>query len=55
MGSGGFFVQSEQFIKEHGGKLGNVSIYGQEYNHTTWQLGGFSERLYRVRKQKRGF
>ena len=38
MGSGGFFVQSEQFIKEHGGKLGNVSIYGQEYNHTTWQL-----------------
>jgi type I restriction-modification system DNA methylase subunit len=36
MGSGGFFVQGERFIKEHGGKLGNVSIYGQEYNHTTW-------------------
>jgi type I restriction enzyme M protein len=42
MGSGGFFVQSEQFIKEHGGKLGNVSIYGQEYNHTTWQLAAMN-------------
>jgi type I restriction enzyme M protein len=42
MGSGGFFVQSEEFIKEHGGKLGNVSIYGQEYNHTTWQLAAMN-------------
>lgn len=42
MGSGGFFVQSEQFIKERGGKLGNVSIYGQEYNHTTWQLAAMN-------------
>ncbi|OKY77007.1 MAG: restriction endonuclease subunit M [Desulfobulbaceae bacterium DB1] len=42
MGSGGFFVQSEQFIKEHGGRLGNVSIYGQEYNHTTWQLAAMN-------------
>lgn len=42
MGSGGFFVQSESFIKEHGGKLGNVSIYGQEYNHTTWQLAAMN-------------
>ena len=42
MGSGGFFVQSERFIKAHGGKLGNVSIYGQEYNHTTWQLAAMN-------------
>jgi type I restriction enzyme M protein len=42
MGSGGFFVQSEKFIKQHGGKLGNVSIYGQEYNHTTWQLAAMN-------------
>ncbi len=42
MGSGGFFVQSEQFIKGHGGKIGNVSIYGQEYNHTTWQLAAMN-------------
>lgn len=42
MGSGGFFVQSERFIKIHGGKIGNVSIYGQEYNHTTWQLAAMN-------------
>jgi type I restriction enzyme M protein len=42
MGSGGFFVQSERFIKEHGGRLGNVSIYGQEYNYTTWQLAAMN-------------
>ena len=42
MGSGGFFVQSERFIQKHGGKLGNVSIYGQEYNHTTWQLAAMN-------------
>jgi type I restriction enzyme M protein len=36
MGSGGFFVQSEHFISEHQGRIGDVSIYGQEYNHTTW-------------------
>jgi type I restriction enzyme M protein len=42
MGSGGFFVQSEKFITEHGGKIGDVSIYGQEYNHTTWQLAAMN-------------
>ncbi|HFE8880720.1 SAM-dependent DNA methyltransferase [Pseudomonas aeruginosa] len=31
-GSGGMFVQSEKFIEAHGGKLGDVSIYGQESN-----------------------
>lgn len=37
-GSGGMFVQSEEFIKEHGGRIGDVSIYGQESNPTTWRL-----------------
>lgn len=37
-GSGGMFVQSEQFVLAHGGKIGDVSIYGQESNHTTWRL-----------------
>jgi len=37
-GSGGMFVQSEKFIKEHNGKIGNLSIYGQESNYTTWRL-----------------
>ena len=42
MGSGGFFVQSEKFIGEHQGKIGDVSIYGQEANHTTWQLAAMN-------------
>ncbi|MBW7996822.1 MAG: SAM-dependent DNA methyltransferase [Candidatus Glassbacteria bacterium] len=37
-GSGGMFVQSEKFIEEHGGRLGDIAIYGQEMNHTTWRL-----------------
>ncbi|MEM3473637.1 MAG: class I SAM-dependent DNA methyltransferase [archaeon] len=37
-GSGGMFVQSEEFIKAHGGKLTSISIYGQESNPTTWKL-----------------
>lgn len=42
MGSGGFFVQSDNFIRAHQGKIGDVSIYGQEYNHTTWQLAAMN-------------
>ncbi len=37
-GSGGMFVQSEKFIEKHGGKVGDISIYGQESNPTTWRL-----------------
>jgi len=32
------FVQSEEFIRAHGGKIGELSIYGQESNPTTWKL-----------------
>jgi len=42
MGSGGFFVSSERFIEEHGGKLGNLSVYGQESNPTTWRLAAMN-------------
>ncbi|OGT69967.1 MAG: restriction endonuclease subunit M [Gammaproteobacteria bacterium RIFCSPLOWO2_02_FULL_57_10] len=42
MGSGGFFVQSEHFISAHKGRIGDVSIYGQEANHTTWQLAAMN-------------
>lgn len=37
-GSGGMFVQSEHFIQAHGGKIGQISVYGQESNYTTWRL-----------------
>lgn len=37
-GSGGMFVSSEKFIEAHAGRLGDISIYGQESNYTTWRL-----------------
>ena len=37
-GSSGMFVQSEEFIRAHGGRIGDISIYGQESNPTTWRL-----------------
>ena len=44
-GSSGMFVQSVEFIRAHatgngnGGKArGDISVYGQESNHTTWRL-----------------
>lgn len=37
-GSGGMFVQSEKFVQAHGGRIGDLSIYGQESNPTTWKL-----------------
>jgi type I restriction enzyme M protein len=47
MGSGGFFVQSEEFIAQHGGKVANgkagqISVYGQESNPTTWKLAAMN-------------
>ena len=37
-GSGGMFVQSEKFIKEHSGNRGTISVYGQESNSDTWKM-----------------
>jgi type I restriction enzyme M protein len=47
MGSGGFFIQSEEFIAQHGGKVvndktGQISVYGQESNPTTWKLAAMN-------------
>ena len=41
-GSGGMFVQSEKFIAAHGGRTGDVAIYGQESNPTTWRLAAMN-------------
>ncbi|MBX2912670.1 MAG: SAM-dependent DNA methyltransferase [Cyclobacteriaceae bacterium] len=37
-GSGGMFVQSEEFVTNHQGRINDISIYGQESNQTTWRL-----------------
>ena len=36
-GSGGMFVQSEKFLEAHGGKIGDIAVYGQESNPTTYK------------------
>lgn len=37
-GSGGMFVQSEKFVEAHGGRIGDLSVYGQESNSNTWKM-----------------
>ena len=37
-GSGGMFVQSAKFLKSHQKELDNISIYGQEFNTSTWKM-----------------
>jgi len=37
-GSGGMFIQSEKFVEEHQGRIGDIAVYGQESNYTTWRL-----------------
>ncbi len=37
-GSGGMFVQSERFVREHQGNIKHLSIFGQESNPTTLRL-----------------
>lgn len=37
-GSGGMFVHSEKFVRNHQGNVNDISIYGQESNLTTWRL-----------------
>lgn len=50
MGSGGFFVQSEEFIEAHATERHylaeeqkkKISVYGQESNPTTWRLAAMN-------------
>jgi type I restriction enzyme M protein len=37
-GSGGMFVQSLKFIEAHNGRRDQITVYGQESNHTTWRM-----------------
>lgn len=41
-GSGGMFVHSSKFVREHGGKTDDIVVYGQELTNTTWKLASMS-------------
>lgn len=47
-GSGGMFVQSEKFVVEHSGRKGELSVYGQESNNTTWKLCKMNMAIRRI-------
>jgi len=47
-GSGGMFVQSEKFIEAHGGRVGDISVYGQESNSTTWRLSKMNMAIRKI-------
>jgi type I restriction-modification system DNA methylase subunit len=53
-GSGGMFVQSEKFVEAHGGKLGDISIYGQESNATTRRLAVMNLARFLTRNKNDG-
>ena len=42
IGSAGMVVQSEKFMESHGGERGDISVYGQEYTHTTWKMAAMN-------------
>ena len=48
-GSGGMFVQSERFVKAHGGKGDDILVYGQESNPTTWRLCKMNLAMHGIR------
>ena len=47
-GSGGMFVQSRRFVEAHGGRVGDISIYGQESNPTTWRLAAMNLAIRKI-------
>jgi type I restriction enzyme M protein len=50
-GSGGMFVQSEKFLEAHGGKAGDISVFGQESNATTWRLAKLNLAIRHIEAQ----
>jgi type I restriction enzyme M protein len=50
-GSGGMFVMSEKFVREHQGNIADITIYGQESNQTTWKLSKMNLAIRNINSQ----
>lgn len=50
-GSGGMFIMSEKFVKEHRGNIRDITIYGQESNQTTWKLAKMNLAIRNINSQ----
>ena len=44
-------VQSEKFVAAHGGRIGDIAIYGQESNPTTWKLAKINLAIHSIDEQ----
>ena len=47
-GSGGMFVQSVEFVSRHGGRIGDVRVFGQEAVEETWRLAKMNLAIRRI-------
>jgi type I restriction enzyme M protein len=47
-GSGGMFVQAEEFVEAHGGCRNDILVFGQEQNPTTWRLAKMNLALHGI-------
>lgn len=47
-GSGGMFIQSENFVLAHQGRRDDISLLGQESNQTTWRLCKMNLALHNI-------
>ena len=52
-GSDGTFVQSEKFVEVHGGRVGDIAVYGQESNQTTLHSPRFSSTTGSLTRKRR--
>lgn len=48
-GSGGMLTQAKRFVEAHGGNRKNVSIFGQESNHTPWRLAHMNLAIHSIK------
>lgn len=47
-GSGGMFVQAENFVLAHRGRRDDIAVYGQESNERTWRLGKMNLAIHSI-------
>ncbi len=53
-GSGGMFVQTERFIRDHDGDPTDISIFGQEANEETWRLAKMNLAIHGIENKGLG-
>jgi type I restriction enzyme M protein len=50
VGSGGFLIQSHQYVEEQGQNSGDLALYGQDSNGTVWSICNMNMILHNISK-----